>query len=251
MDIYNSYAEAVIANGSTKGVCTTGEHWYGGFDYVGKFSFDKHDEKLLMGSNKWVECNPADHVESMVDFYARGLKLVEGDQYVNQFGEVVTVSKTLVTLANTPSEGDNKRFVLQAAADNEDTETPEEREVFEAMSESVNWQGSHTAFGNKYETGVTYYDRLNQCLCRLVGPVLDDGAACIVEKFDEDLTGAYLLAEWTALETSEQYEAGKKLRELWFNCQAEEVTISFDKIDSDIHNAWIELAKRVKVLDNA
>lgn len=137
-------------------------------------------------------------------------------------------------------------------ADNEDTETPEEREVFEAMSESVNWQGSYTAFGNKYETGVTYYDRLNQCLCRLVGPVIGDGAACIVEKFDEDLTGVYLLTEWTALENSEQYEAGKKLRELWMNCYSEElVSLSFEQLDDGHINAWIELAKRVKVLDNA
>lgn len=89
-------------------------------------------------------------------------------------------------------------------ADNEDIETPEEREVFEAMSESVKWPDSHTAFGKKYKTTVTYYDRLNQCLCRLVGPVIDDGAACIVEKFDEDLTGVYLLTEWTALETPAQ-----------------------------------------------
>lgn len=195
------------------------------------------------GSDAWLVADLCDKANvrmdiegSLVYFYSREKGDVRGLP-VSNASQVVEALKAYI-------------------ADNEDTETPEEREVFEAMSESVNWQGSHTAFGNKYKTDVNYYDRLNQCLCRLVGPVLDDGAACIVERLDEDLTGVYLLTEWAALETPEEraereYEAGKKLRELWLSCFPEKgVTLHFENLGSDHRNAWIELAKRVKVLDN-
>ena len=49
------------------------------------------------------------------------------------------------------------------------------------------------------DTELYYYDRLNNIVCLVIGPVLDDGAACIVERFEHDLTDDYHLTEWGVL----------------------------------------------------
>lgn len=81
MGIYKTYQDAVIANGSTKGVYTDDNRFYTD-GTEGKYC----DVEI---------CNPADHLESMADFYGRGFELVDGDNYTSVTGKAYTVGVQL------------------------------------------------------------------------------------------------------------------------------------------------------------
>lgn len=224
MGVFKTYRDAVIANGSTKGVYTN-------------LNKDEFHTCYAWRGLTLHHCNPADYLESVADFQARGKLLALGDDVTGINGHVVSVKRHSYNMWNSPDEDHNKRFILQAAADSEDTGTPEEREVFEAMSESVS-----TAYPEQGETVSTPVG-----IGEFVAKVTKRGVTRCIVQF-ENSYGEFSPEAVTPF--GREYEAGKKLWGLWLDCQPEEATTRFDKIDLDTRNAWIELAKRVKVLDN-
>lgn len=137
MAIYKTYKEAVLANGSTKGVYEKLRN--GGF----QFGF--------LEPGQWKECDPADHLESLEDFRDSDKKLMPGDIVTLKPGGVLTLSESLVEVWGTQSDGDDKRFVLQAAADQ--VETPEEKEAFDAIDTTP--QQAESLSKNEWKNGDT------------------------------------------------------------------------------------------------
>lgn len=60
------------------------------------------------------ECNPADHCMRYDDFLTIGHRFVDGDAFLNSRGEVVII--TNAQSSNRIIDGDEKRFILRAAA---------------------------------------------------------------------------------------------------------------------------------------
>lgn len=121
MGIYKTYREAVVENGGTKGVYKTGSKGGGHPDYRGCFRID---EPALLGNTTWVECNPADYLETLGSFLASGKRLVRGDLVIYLNGDVKPVENSKIM--NLPVDSQEQRFVLQAAADQ--IATSEEKE---------------------------------------------------------------------------------------------------------------------------
>lgn len=227
MSVFKTYRDAVIANGSTKGVYTN-------------LNKDEFHTCYAWRGLTLHHCNPADYLESVADFQARGKLLVSGDIAVTVGGDVIHLPEKVLSVWNSPSGSHNKRFILQAAADNEDTETPEEREVLEAMSESVNATTWRPVVGDHVSTAVG--------VGRVLATVVRDNTVSYIVQFENDWN-EFTFDELKSFD--HEYEAGKRLRELWINCYSGEVvSLSFELLDDEHRNAWIELAKRVKVLDN-
>lgn len=91
-------------------------------------------------SHKWRLCKPADYLPSLEWFFDEGHKLSGGDLYIDICGRVRGVKSDPMTLhcINLRDERDNKRYILRAAALTETkviTETPEEKEAFDAIKE--------------------------------------------------------------------------------------------------------------------
>lgn len=155
MGIYNTYKEAVLANGSTNGVYTDGERF------------------LTNGSEGAYydtgPCNPAAFLETLESFLASGKRLVSGDLITYLNGAVKSVENPKIM--NTLADSQNQRYVLQAAADQ--VETPEEKEAFDAIDttpqqvESLGkpeWKnGDSVVFGKDDRSGVYIaYDAYNE-----------------------------------------------------------------------------------------
>ena len=111
MKVYDSYAEAKIANPECE------------IYSDGKIFCDNHSSIYYFGMFK---CNPADHCMTVDQFIAEGHRFANGDICLDD-GDVVTVKCRADW--DEPSPGDNERYVLRAAAldvmaqDNEATET--------------------------------------------------------------------------------------------------------------------------------
>ena len=119
MGIYKTYKEAVLANGSTNGVCvsSSGDEFY-------------TDESWLGRCSVAYLCSPVDYLESMADFISSGKMLINGDLVIDSSRVVQKVYAE--GAMNKPDDlVDNEIFILKAAA--YDTETPEEKEAFDAI----------------------------------------------------------------------------------------------------------------------
>ena len=118
MKVYDSYAEAKIANPESdiyERMCVD----FATADYVSLVA--------MCGTGEgWNKCNPADHCMTVDQFIAEGHRFANGDICLDD-GDVVTVKCRAEW--DEPSPGDNERYVLRAAAldvmaqDNEATET--------------------------------------------------------------------------------------------------------------------------------
>lgn len=115
MSIFKTYKEAVLANGSTKGVYIN--------LMTGWFQLD------ISHPGSWVECNPVNYLESLESFLASGKRLVDGDLTTYLNGAVKSVENPKIM--NTFADSQNQRYVLQAAADQ--VETPKKKEAFDAI----------------------------------------------------------------------------------------------------------------------
>lgn len=145
MGIYKTYKEAVIANGSVKGIFTDGKRFY----------TDGTDLKYC----NIKPCNPADYLETLADFLAGGKRLVDGDYFVTAGNNVVSVGQKSVSaiLVNKPGKTqDNHIYVVKAAA--YDIETLEEKEAFDAIDTTPNqveWKnGDDVVFGKDNRKGI-------------------------------------------------------------------------------------------------
>lgn len=140
MGIYNTYKEAVLANGSTKGVmfarnCLTGEEFF-----QSRIDFDYELQCPNLDGALWVECNPANYLETLESFLASGRRLKYGDLYVELHGVVAKVLSE--TDANTKSSRDHKRYILQAAADEHNDPIKEKQKIYKTYKEAVIANGS-------------------------------------------------------------------------------------------------------------
>ena len=118
MKVYDSYAEAKIANPESdiyERMCVD----FATADYVSLVA-------MCGAGEGWNKCNPADHCMTVDQFIAEGHRFANGDICLDD-GDVVTVKCRAEW--DEPSPGDNERYVLRAAAldvmaqDNEATET--------------------------------------------------------------------------------------------------------------------------------
>lgn len=130
MSVFKTYKESVLANGSTKGVmfarnCLTGEEFF-----RSRVDFDYELQCPNLDGAFWLECNPADHLESLESFLTSGKRLASGDLITYLNGAVKSVENPKIM--NTCADSQNQRYVLQAAADH--VETPEEREEFDRLA---------------------------------------------------------------------------------------------------------------------
>lgn len=208
MGIYKTYQEAVLANGSIKGV------------YVGKY---KH---LFYTNDSWrgiavIFCDPADYLESVADFQARGKLLALGDDVVSVTGRVIRLDQCC-EVWNSPSNTHDQRFVLQAAADNEDTDT-------------LTWE---PVFGDEVSTV--------EGVGMLLTTVVRDGTMSCIVQFENDWN-EFKLDELKPVD--HEYEAGKVLWHTWLDCVHEEINLNFDNMPASNQKAWIKFAKLVKPVD--
>ena len=117
MTTYNSYEEAKIANPESQ-IVTTGPNWE--YNPALKWKFEKLVEDdgevdaHALEDSAWVKCNPADYCMTVEKFLKDGHKFVYGDLFLDQGGCVEKVSN--VDNYNIPFIGDNKRYILRAAA---------------------------------------------------------------------------------------------------------------------------------------
>lgn len=118
--VFDTYKEAVISNGTTKCVYKN--------EITGEFCHLTQGCPII--NICWVECNPADHLESLESFLTSGNRLVSGDLITYLNGAVKSVENPKIM--NTFADSQNQRYVLQAAADH--VETPEEREEFDRLA---------------------------------------------------------------------------------------------------------------------
>ncbi|CAM0104127.1 hypothetical protein MYOV065v1_p0045 [Vibrio phage PS15B.2] len=137
MTTYNTYQEAKIAN-PDKEIYEMAAH-FAASSFI----------KTANSRASWNKCNPADHCMTVEKFLADGHKFVEGDLVLNIDGGVSTVNYSsrakssddyCLEYMNYPEEGDNKRYILRAAAlenqmniDNLATQTPEEKEALDTI----------------------------------------------------------------------------------------------------------------------
>lgn len=142
MGIYKTYKEAVIANGSTKGIFTTGECWNGLPHRKGKFSTRLGNPAI--GINDWLKCKPSDHLHTLEEFLASGKRLVDGDLYVPIDGYVRTVGTDgeAVNLNRPWPDIDTRTHVLQAAADEHNDPIKEKQKIYKTYKEAVISNGS-------------------------------------------------------------------------------------------------------------
>ena len=111
MKKYNSYAEAKIDNPDCEvyqffPVDITNEH-----SYVAS-KRDMQGELTCVGST--FRCSPADHCMTMEQFFDTYHKLVDGDVYLDNTGDVCVVGLDIAASnANTRHRSDNKRYILR------------------------------------------------------------------------------------------------------------------------------------------
>ncbi|CAL9963323.1 hypothetical protein VPHK165_0089 [Vibrio phage K165] len=131
MTAYNTYQEAKIANPESD------IFFMHNGDYRTGTWIDQHH----FGRSSFTLCNPADHCIRYGDFLTLGYRFVDGDAFLSSTGEVVIVTNAHAN--NRIMSGDNKRFVLRAAAlENIPTETPEEKEALDGIESAgeVEWK---------------------------------------------------------------------------------------------------------------
>lgn len=249
MAIYKTYQEAVIANGETQGVCTTGDDRAGSERYRGYFTIMDAHETIDVSAGAWIECNPADYLETLEDFLARGLRLVNGDKYTGRDGNVVNVKTYNLSTVNTPWFGDEKRYVVKAAAYN--TETPEEKEAFDAMTDTApqqveslhggscdknEWKnGDPCVFGAGDRSGIyVTYDAYNE------GHVIYSGG-----EYHYVLDGNFRKPETP--EQRKERESDELAKQIMIDLCGEDI---FDKRDWNYHKKFTEAANQAfKLVD--
>ena len=114
MTTYTSYAQAKIAHPDSE-IVTTGKNWVSSKRCVG--TFEELDGHKIIGDNARVICNPADYCSTLKEFLEAGFKLVAGDKYYNsRAGMVATIVSGELGCINKLSSGDERRYILSAAA---------------------------------------------------------------------------------------------------------------------------------------
>lgn len=171
MGIYKTYKEAVLADGSVKGVFTDGKRFY----------TDGTDLKYC----DIKPCNPADHLESLAFFTTKGLELVDGDMITGVLGGVLTVGVDVNLPLPVSTTRDATRFVIYAAA--HEIETPEEKEAFDAIdttpSQVESLSGSGKPNDSEWKNG-------DVCVCgsglpaKIIGPMPSHPSKMAVEVQD-------------------------------------------------------------------
>lgn len=116
MGTYKTYKQAVLANGSTNGISTDCNQFF-------------TDSNL----STFKPCNPVDYLETLESFLVSGKRLCKKDTVINDDGSIYILNDAEdIDDWSLYDVNDDNRFILQAAADQ--TETPEEKEAFEAMT---------------------------------------------------------------------------------------------------------------------
>lgn len=113
---YKTYAEAKIANPDCE-IVTTGKDWAYNKNSIGLFqAIDKSFAGENFNPTSWVICNPADHCSTLKEFLDAGLKLVEGDAYVEISGGCKVVNYRTAPNVNYPCTNDCDRYILLSVA---------------------------------------------------------------------------------------------------------------------------------------
>lgn len=151
MKTYNTYQEAKVANPERDIYKDKG----------GEFGLRS---ELLRSVGPLDECNPADHCMTVEKFLADGHKFVEGDLILDG-GVIWTVSDRVnsdtyiytVKSSNKPDTDDNERYILRAAAlenqmniDNLATQTPEEKEALDLIDTTPHQYEMSKFSGNEW-----------------------------------------------------------------------------------------------------
>lgn len=111
MGVYKTYQEAVITDGSTKGIYLNSRGDFGTSDSLKKYGHIAF----------YSPCDPADYLESLAFFTVRGLELIDGDMFTGVFGGVMKVGVDVKLPLPESLKRDASRFVIHAAAYNQDT----------------------------------------------------------------------------------------------------------------------------------
>lgn len=114
---YKTYAEAKIANPDCE-LVTTGKDWEFEKSLKGVFQAlgDSNGLRHSIGDESWVICNPADHCSTLKEFLDAGLKLVEGDVYVETSGRGKVVDSKNSPIVNSAWSNDCDRYILSSVA---------------------------------------------------------------------------------------------------------------------------------------
>ena len=141
MVLFNSFQEAKMAHPSQK-IVTTGDNWVGREKIKGKFAPLKDaygTERRISGSAFWVICDAAQYCMSLEEFFEAGHSLVDGDQWINLDGVVLTYDKrnTIKNLSCDCKTRQDKRFVLSAKALNDQAI----EDFYDPEFEKVEWNG--------------------------------------------------------------------------------------------------------------
>ncbi|UOL47439.1 hypothetical protein vBVpPvVp04M_00050 [Vibrio phage vB_Vp_PvVp04_M] len=133
MKAYKTYQEAKIENPDSEIVVfdKPGNEHHGAFE--AQIS-DGIGSQLMHPPGHWHICKPSDYLPTLEWFFDEGHALVDGDLVSDRGGNVIEIGKVYFPLGLLSSEG----YVLRAAALTEVkviTETPEEKEAFDAIKE--------------------------------------------------------------------------------------------------------------------
>lgn len=246
MAIYKTYREAVLANGSTKGVFTTRDDWCGGEGLVGHFMIEDELKSPEVGRGGWKECDPADHLETLEDFRDSDKKLMPGDIVTLKPGGVLTLSESLMEVWSTQGDGDDKRFVLQAADDQ--VETPEEKEAFDAIDTTPNQVGplSCSEKPNNSEwngkglpsVGVEFDFSSNGFSWESRVMLFNDGITCLMAHRDHSANRWHYKCDdpdlhFRKLETPEQREEREVIEQMYFDIGGDLNELGTELCDND------------------
>ncbi|OOE71734.1 hypothetical protein [Salinivibrio kushneri] len=106
--IYKTYKEAVIANGSVKGIhCAMISN--DGRD--GVFGLEKDFSSITRNT---LPCYPSGYLQTLADFLESGMSLTKGDLLINTMGQVCSVNHP--SAMGMPVEMNKNRYVLDAMA---------------------------------------------------------------------------------------------------------------------------------------
>ncbi len=213
MTTYNTYQEAKIANPDKEII-----------------RFDKQDEFKAVGNDElsaylttWTKCNPADHCMTVEKFLSDGYEFVEGDCYIDMFGDTQRVGGDLPPSGvNKPDEDDCKRHVLRAAA----LETKEPKRT------KVEWLHVHHAEAVHYFSieGFNLYDEPNGSkyneLQDYINNLQDNGTSSLYRKIETPI-------EWWE-------DAAEFIKQHGFACFAN------GKLEAQVsmtHDQWCDFAR--------
>ncbi len=131
MTTYKSYAEAKIDN-PREDIYESMSGDFAGADHVSLV--------VMCGTGEgWNKCNPADHCMTVEKFLADGHKFVEGDLYLEAYGEVRETCSTDSYIVDLKAPGYCSRYILRAAA-LETKEPKRTKESYEKVEYSHAWE---------------------------------------------------------------------------------------------------------------